>query len=85
MDAKNNSKQESIINSNIMKNKIGIVMGVANERSLAWGVTKTLSDNGADIILTYQGEALKKRIVPLAEKANARDIFECDVSDEKSI
>jgi enoyl-[acyl-carrier protein] reductase I len=48
-------------------------------------VTKTLSDNGADIILTYQGEALKKRIVPLAEKANARDIFECDVSDEKSI
>ena len=85
MDSKNNSKQESIVNSNIMKNKIGIVMGVANERSLAWGVTKTLSDNGADIILTYQGEALKKRIVPLAEKANARDIFECDVSDEKSI
>ena len=85
MDSKNNSKQESIVNSNIMKNKIGIVMGVANERSLAWGVTKTLSDNGADIILTYQGEALKKRIVPLAEKANARDTFECDVSDEKSI
>ena len=85
MDSKNNSKQESIVNSNIMKNKIGIVMGVANERSLAWGVTKTLSDNGADIILTYQGEALKKRIVPLSEKANAKDYFECDVSDEESI
>ncbi|MBH88335.1 MAG: enoyl-[acyl-carrier-protein] reductase FabI [Pelagibacterales bacterium] len=68
-----------------MKNKIGIVMGVANDRSLAWGVTKALSDNGADIILTYQGEALKKRIVPLADKAKARDIFECDVSEEESI
>ena len=80
-----NSKQEVIVNSNIMKNKIGIVMGVANERSLAWGVTKTLSDNGADIILTYQGEALKKRIVPLADKAKAKDVFECDVSEEESI
>ena len=80
-----NSKQEVIVNSNIMKNKIGIVMGVANERSLAWGVTKTLSDNGADIILTYQGEALKKRIVPLADKAKAKEVFECDVSEEESI
>ena len=85
MQSEDNPKQDSIINSNIMKNKIGIVMGVANDRSLAWGVTKALSDNGADIILTYQGEALKKRIVPLSEKANAKDIFECDVSDEQSI
>jgi len=73
------------VNTNIRKNKIGIVMGVANERSLAWGVTKALADNGADIILTYQGEALKKRIVPLSERANAKDIFECDVSNEQSI
>ena len=43
-----------------MKNKIGIIMGVTNDRSLAWGVTKALSDNGADVILTYQGEALKE-------------------------
>ncbi len=85
MQSEDNPKQDSIMNSNIMKNKIGIVMGVANDRSLAWGVTKALSDNGADIILTYQGEALKKRIVPLSEKANAKDIFECDVSDEQSI
>ena len=80
-----NSKQDSIINSDIMKNKIGIIMGVANDRSLAWGVTKALSDNGADVILTYQGEALKKRIVPLSEKVNAKGIFECDVSNEESI
>ena len=85
MQSEDNPIQDSIMNSNIMKNKIGIVMGVANDRSLAWGVTKALSDNGADIILTYQGEALKKRIVPLSEKANAKDIFECDVSDEQSI
>ena len=85
MPLEDNSKQESIVNSDIMKNKIGIVMGVANDRSLAWGVTKALADNGADIILTYQGEALKKRIVPLSEKANAKDIYECDVADEQSI
>ena len=85
MHPEDNSKQDSIINSDIMKNKIGIVMGVANDRSLAWGVTKALSDNGADIILTYQGEALKKRIVPLSEKVNAKGIFECDVSNEESI
>tara|TARA_B100000475_G_C14991495_1_gene312480 strand:- start:411 stop:1253 length:843 start_codon:yes stop_codon:yes gene_type:complete len=85
MHPEDNSKQDPIINSDIMKNKIGIVMGVANDRSLAWGVTKALSDNGADIILTYQGEALKKRIVPLSEKVNAKGIFECDVSNEESI
>ena len=71
MNSEDNSKQEVIVGSDIMKNKIGIVMGVANERSLAWGVTKTLSDNGANIILTYQGEALKKRIVPHADKVKA--------------
>ena len=85
MHPEDNSKQDSIINSDIMKNKIGIIMGVANDRSLAWGVTKALSDNGADVILTYQGEALKKRIVPLSEKVNAKGIFECDVSYEESI
>ena len=85
MHPEDNSKQDSIINSDIMKNKIGIIMGVANDRSLAWGITKALSDNGADVILTYQGEALKKRIVPLSEKVNAKGIFECDVSNEESI
>ena len=85
MHPEDNSKQDSIINSDIMKNKIGIIMGVAYDRSLAWGVTKALSDNGADVILTYQGEALKKRIVPLSEKVNAKGIFECDVSNEESI
>mgnify|MGYP003388819404 FL=1 len=85
MTIKDNINEKAIVNSNIMKNKIGIVMGVANDRSLAWGITKALADNGADIILTYQGEALKKRIIPLSEKVNAKHIVECDVSNEESI
>ena len=85
MTIKDNINEKAIVNSNIMKNKIGIVMGVANDRSLAWGITKALADNGADIILTYQGEALKKRIIPLSEKVNAKHIVECDVSNEVSI
>lgn len=80
-----NINEKSIVNSDIMKNKIGVIMGVANDRSLAWGITKTLAENGADIILTYQGEALKKRIVPLSEKVSAKHILECDVSNKKSI
>jgi len=77
--------EKAIVNSNIMKNKIGVIMGVANDRSLAWGITKALADNGAEVILTYQGEALKKRILPLSEKVNAKHIVECDVSNEESI
>ena len=61
-------EEKTIKDTNIMKDKVGIVMGVANERSLAWGITKYLSENGAKVIPTYQGEALKKRVVPLAEK-----------------
>ena len=85
MTTSDNINEKAIVNSNIMKNKIGVVMGVANDRSLAWGITKALADNGADIILTYQGEALKKRIIPLSEKVNAKHTLECDVSDEESI
>ena len=85
MPPTDNMIKKSIVNSDIMKNKIGVIMGVANDRSLAWGITKTLAENGADIILTYQGEALKKRIVPLSEKVSAKHILECDVSNKKSI
>jgi enoyl-[acyl-carrier protein] reductase I len=85
MATTDNINEKSIVNSDIMKNKIGVIMGVANDRSLAWGITKTLAENGADIILTYQGETLKKRIVPLSEKVNAKHILECDVSNKKSI
>lgn len=85
MTTKDITHEKAIVNSNIMKNKIGVIMGVANDRSLAWGITKALADNGAEVILTYQGEALKKRILPLSEKVNAKHIVECDVSNEESI
>jgi len=85
MTTKDIIHEKAIVNSNIMKNKIGVIMGVANDRSLAWGITKALADNGAEVILTYQGEALKKRILPLSEKVNAKHIVECDVSNEESI
>ncbi len=60
-------------------------MGVANDRSIAWGIAKTLSDHGAAIALTYQGDSLKKRIEPLAEMINSEILIPCDVSDSKSM
>ena len=54
-----------MINTSLMKNKKGLVMGVANNRSIAWAIAKSLSNSGAKVALTYQGEALKKRVIPL--------------------
>ena len=51
----------------LMKGKKGLIMGVANERSIAWGISQKLSEAGADLAFTYLGDALKKRVVPLAE------------------
>ncbi len=69
----------------LMKNKKGLVMGVANDRSIAWGIAKKLADEGADIALTYQGEALKKRVEPLAKEIGSKIIIPCDVSDSNSM
>ena len=80
MTTTDNINEKAIVNSNIMKNKIGVVMGVANDRSLAWGITKALADNGADIILTYQGEALKKRIIPCLDVKNGNNFFSSQTS-----
>ena len=73
------------VKTNLLKGKKGLIMGVANNRSIAWGIAKACSNNGADIILTYQGEAIKKRVIPLAEELGAAKVFECDVTDEKTI
>ena len=72
-------------NAPLMTGKKGLVMGVANERSIAWGITRALSDHGANIGLTYQNSVLEKRVRPLAEKLNCDLLIECDVSDESSI
>ena len=71
--------------SGLMAGKRGLVMGVANKRSIAWGIAKACRDAGAELALTYQGEALKKRVEPLAEELDAFVAGECDVTDEATI
>ena len=58
-----------------MQGKKGLIMGVANERSIAWGISKKLSEAGADLAFTYLGDSLKKRVIPLAEKLNSKTTF----------
>lgn len=65
----------------LMAGKRGLIMGVANNRSIAWGIAKALRAEGAEIALSYQGEALKKRVDPLAEELGASFVVECDVTD----
>ncbi len=69
----------------LMAGKRGLVMGVANERSIAWGIAKAAHAQGAQLAFTYQGEALKKRVGPLAESVGANLVLPCDVTDDASI
>ena len=69
----------------MMNGKKGLVMGVANDRSIAWGIAKKLASEGAEIAFTYQGEALKKRVQPLAESINSSILLPCDVTDSISM
>lgn len=68
-----------------MAGKKGLVMGVANERSIAWGIADVLSQHGADLAFTYQGETLAKRVKPLAEGVGSKLVLPCDVEDEASM
>ena len=68
----------------IMNGKKGLIMGVANERSIAWGIAKTLADNGAELAFSYQNEGFKKRLLPLMSSINSDKSFECDVSKAPS-
>ena len=69
----------------LMAGKKGLVMGVANDRSIAWGIAKMARQHGAELAFTYQGEALEKRVRPLAEEVGSSIVLPCDVSDEASI
>lgn len=69
----------------LMAGKRGLVMGIANERSLAWGIARTLADAGAELAVTFQGAALEKRVRPLAEKLAASLVLEADVTDSASL
>ena len=64
-----------MMSTSLMKNKKGLVMGVANDRSIAWAIAKSLSNSGAKVALTYQGEALKKRVGPLAKEINSSGLI----------
>ena len=69
----------------LVKGKKGLVMGVANDRSIAWGIAKRLSENGAELAFTYLGDALKKRVTPLAESVNSRFLLNCNVENKDDI
>ena len=78
MEQENHSK-------GIMHGKRGIVMGVANDRSIAWGIADAIAKQGAEIAFTYQGEALQKRVIPLAESVGSDIVIPCDVSSDEAI
>ena len=67
--------------SGLMQGKRGLIMGLANDKSLAWGIAKKLADEGAELAFSYQGEALERRVRPLAEQLGSDLLIECDVSD----
>ena len=71
--------------SGIMNGKRGLIMGVANDRSIAWGIAAQAAAAGAELAFTYQGDALKKRVGPLAASVGSDLVMPCDVTDEASI
>jgi enoyl-[acyl-carrier protein] reductase I len=74
-----------MIGSGIMAGKRGLIMGVANDRSIAWGIAQSLSAHGAELAFTYQGEVFKKRVIPLVEPLNPAVLIDCDVSVPASL
>ena len=69
----------------LVKGKKGLIMGVANERSIAWGISQKLAKNGAELAFTYLGDTLKKRVVPLAESLNSNFTLSCNVENKEEI
>ena len=72
-------------NSQLMAGKRGLIMGVANNHSIAWGIAQTLADHGAELAFTYQNESLLKRIRPLAESVGSDMLYPCDVANEDDL
>jgi len=69
----------------LLKGKKGLIMGVANDRSIAWGIAKKLSEHGAELAFTYLGDALKKRVIPLAESLKSDFTLSCDVEKKEDV
>lgn len=81
----NEPDEVGFFEGNIMKGKKGLIMGVANNKSLAWGIAQAVHAQGAELAFTYQGEALRKRVVPLAESIGSSIVLPCDVTDSASM
>ena len=73
------------MSNQLMNGKRGLIMGLANDKSIAWGIARALSDAGAELAFSYQGDALKKRVDPLAAQLGSDIVLPCDVGDEASI
>ena len=71
--------------ASLMEGKRGLIMGVANDRSLAWGIARKVAEHGAEVAFTYQGEALEKRVRPLADSIGSTIVLPCDVTDDASM
>src|SRR5690349_2698882 len=69
----------------LMKGKRGLIMGIANDHSIAWGIARTLAAHGAEMAFTYQGDALGKRVKPLAQSLKAELVLPCDVENIASV
>ncbi len=70
---------------NLMQGRRGLIMGVANDKSIAWGIAKACADQGAELAFSYQGDQLKKRVEPLAASVGSNELIPCDVADEGSL
>ena len=73
------------MSTGLMQGKRGLIMGLANDKSIAWGIAKALADQGAEIAFSYQGEQLKKRVEPLIASIQMTEMIECDVTDAASL
>ena len=73
------------VSGNLMAGKRGLILGLANNRSIAWGIAKAVHAQGAEIALTYQGDAFKKRVLPLADELGCKIVLPCDVTDGASV
>ena len=73
------------MSNNLMRGKRGLIMGLANDKSIAWGIARACADAGAELAFSYQGDALKKRVAPLAAELGSEIVLPCDVADMASI
>ena len=71
--------------ASVMTGKRGLIMGVANDRSIAWAIAKMAADHGAELAFTYQGDALRKRVEPLAQSVGSNLVMPCDVTNDGAV